>query len=75
MVNNSGRVQIGFIKDTELQVDQELINVNVMGTISMTKSVLQHMIEQNSGHIVVVSSVAGRRSKLFTIIVVLLLLL
>ena len=62
-MNNSGRAQRGMIANTELKVDQELFDLNVMGTISMTKAVLPHMIEQNTGHIVVVSSVAGKFGK------------
>jgi dehydrogenase/reductase SDR family protein 7 len=46
--------------NTEFKVDQELFELNVLGTISLTKVVLPHMIERNAGHIVVVSSLTGK---------------
>ncbi|CAB4007971.1 dehydrogenase reductase SDR family member 7-like [Paramuricea clavata] len=60
LVNNSGRSQRGIIINTEFKVDQELFELNVLGTISLTKVVLPHMIERNAGHIVVVSSLTGK---------------
>ena len=59
-MNNSGRSQRGLAENTERKVDQELFEINVMGTILLTKAVLPHMIERKTGHIVVVSSVAGK---------------
>jgi dehydrogenase/reductase SDR family protein 7 len=49
-----------MIINTEFKVDQELFQLNVLGTISLTKVVLPHMIERNAGHIVVVSSLTGK---------------
>ena len=46
--------------DTELGVDQALLQLNTVGTISMTKSVLPYMVKQGGGSIVVISSVAGK---------------
>lgn len=60
LVNNSGRSQRGFVVDTDLKVDQSMFELNVIGTFSMTKVVLPHMIERKKGHIVVVSSLAGK---------------
>ena len=45
--------------DTELEVDRALLKLNTIGTLSLTKCVLPHMIERGSGRLVVVSSVAG----------------
>lgn len=60
LVNNAGRSQRGGALDTELEVDQTLLQLNTIGTISLTKSVLPHMVDQGNGSIVVISSVAGR---------------
>ena len=63
-MNNSGRSQRGLVVNTEFKVDQELFELNVLGTISLTKAVLPHMIERNAGHIVAVSSVVGKVGRL-----------
>ena len=63
-MNNSGRSQRGMVVNTEFKVDQELFELNVLGTISLTKAVLPHMIERNAGHIVAVSSVVGKVGRL-----------
>ena len=60
LVNNSGRSQRALAVDTELKVDRELFDLNVIGSISLTKVVLLHMVEKKAGHIVVVSSVQGK---------------
>ena len=49
-----------LLKKTSLEVDRALLDLNVVGTISLTKAVLPHMIERHEGQIVVVSSVAGK---------------
>ncbi|XP_028396004.1 dehydrogenase/reductase SDR family member 7-like [Dendronephthya gigantea] len=60
LVNNSGRSQRALAVDTELQVDRDLFDLNVIGQISLTKVVLRDMVKRNDGHIVVVSSVQGK---------------
>lgn len=45
--------------ETSIDVYQGLMELNVLGTISITKQVLPHMTERGSGGIVTVSSIAG----------------
>ncbi|ELT96525.1 hypothetical protein CAPTEDRAFT_143106 [Capitella teleta] len=59
LVNNAGRSQRAMICDTSIEVDQEMINLNVVGQISLTKAILPHMRKRKTGHIVVTSSLAG----------------
>ena len=60
-MNNSGRSQRSLVLDTpSIDVDQAMLDINVIGPISLTKAVLPHMIKQKSGQIVVTSSVAGK---------------
>ena len=59
-MNNGARSQLSFINSTSLEVDSALLDLNVVGTISLTKAVIPHMIECRKGQIVVVSSIAGR---------------
>ena len=59
-MNNAGRSQSALVEKTSLEVDRALLDLNVVGTISLTKAVLPHMIERHEGQIVVVSSIAGK---------------
>ena len=63
LVNNAGRSQRAEATETDLEVDRAVLDLNTIGTISLTKSVLPHMIEQRSGTIVIISSVAGKMGK------------
>ncbi|XP_060083554.1 dehydrogenase/reductase SDR family member 7-like [Ylistrum balloti] len=60
LVNNAGRTNKGEWTTTCLAVDLELLAVNVLGPVSLTRAVLPHMMSRNQGHIVVTSSVAGK---------------
>ena len=63
MVNNGGRGQFGLIRKTSLEVDRAILDLNTVGTISLTKAILPHMIERRKGQIVVLSSLAGKYGK------------
>ena len=45
--------------DTSLDVFKELIELNYLGTVSLTKCVLPHMSERKQGKIVTVNSIVG----------------
>jgi len=60
LINNAGRSQRAWIAETELAVDREMIDLNVIGQVSLTKSVLPHMIKRRSGHVVITSSLAAK---------------
>ena len=62
-MNNAGRSQKSLVEKTSLEVDRALLDLNVVGTISLTKAVLPHMIERHEGQIVVVSSIGGKIGK------------
>ncbi|HSK38276.1 MAG TPA: SDR family oxidoreductase [Arenibaculum sp.] len=59
LVNNGGISQRSLVKDTALEVDRRLIDVNYLGTVALTKAVLPHFLEQGRGHIVTVTSLVG----------------
>ena len=63
MVNNGARGQLGLISKTSLEVDRAILDLNTVGTISLTKAILPHMIERHEGQIVVVSSIGGKFGK------------
>jgi NADP-dependent 3-hydroxy acid dehydrogenase YdfG len=60
LINNAGQGARAFCKDTSMDVYRQVIEVNLMGTIALTKQVLPVMIEQGFGHIVGTASVAGK---------------
>jgi len=66
LVNNAGRSQRAWIIDTELAVDREMIELNTVAPISLTKCVLPHMIARRRGHIAVTSSIAAKISVPFS---------
>lgn len=59
LVNNGGISQRSLIKDTSLEVDRRVMEVNYFGTVALTKALLPSMIERQSGHIAVVTSAVG----------------
>lgn len=59
LVNNGGISQRSLVLETNLDVFKELINTNYIGTVSLTKCVLPHMVERKQGKIVTVNSIAG----------------
>ncbi|MEM6378149.1 MAG: SDR family oxidoreductase [Bacteroidota bacterium] len=62
LINNGGISQRSSVKDTTLAVDKRIFDVNFFGAVAMTKAILPQMLQQNSGRIVVISSVAGKVS-------------
>ena len=63
LVNNAGRSQRAWVIDTPLQIDRDMISLNVVGPVSLTKCVLPHMVARRHGYILVNSSVMGKMRK------------
>jgi short-subunit dehydrogenase len=59
LVNNGGISQRSFAKDTLLDVDKRIMDVNYFGAVALTKNILPHFLKRKSGHLVTVSSVTG----------------
>jgi NADP-dependent 3-hydroxy acid dehydrogenase YdfG len=60
LVNNAGVMLLGPILGSELAHWQRMVDVNVLGLLYCTHAALPIMQQQGSGHIVNISSVAGR---------------
>ena len=60
LFNIGGVSQRSLTKDTAIDVDKRIMNINYFGTIILTKLVLPEMIKNKSGHIAVMSSLAGK---------------
>ncbi|NBU36506.1 MAG: SDR family oxidoreductase [Bacteroidetes bacterium] len=59
LINNAGISQRSLAKDTPFKDELRLIEVDLIGTIALTKAILPEIINQ-SGQIVVISSVMGK---------------
>lgn len=60
LFNNGGLSQRSEASVTPLDVDRRIMEINYFGNIALTKAVLPFMQQQKSGHIVVISSIAGK---------------
>lgn len=60
LINNGGMSQRAEAHATPLEIDRRMMEVNYFGNIALTKAVLPFMMQQKSGHIVVISSIAGK---------------
>jgi short-subunit dehydrogenase len=60
LINNGGLSQRAMAEDTDISIDRQIMEVNFFGTVALTKAVLPVMQKQKSGHIVVMSSIAGK---------------
>ncbi len=59
MLHNGGISQRSLIRETGLEVDRKLMEVNFFGTIALTKALLPHFMSRKSGHFAVISSLVG----------------
>src|SRR3954463_13705961 len=64
LVNNAGVMLLGPILDADIEHWQRMVNVNVLGLLYCTHAALPIMKDQGSGHVVNVSSVAGRVARM-----------
>jgi NAD(P)-dependent dehydrogenase (short-subunit alcohol dehydrogenase family) len=60
LVNNAGFGNVSPVEDTSLADFRSQIETNLFGVIIMTKAVLPYFRERKAGHIVQVTSIAGR---------------
>jgi serine 3-dehydrogenase len=61
LINNAGKAK-GLDKLHEGSVDHwdEMIDTNIKGLLYVTRAVLPHMVERDSGHVINIGSIAGR---------------
>ena len=60
LINNGGYSQRSQTIETPIEIDRQLMEVNYFSYVNLTKAVLPYMKRQKSGHIVVISSIAGK---------------
>lgn len=62
LVNNAGVGVFKPVVDMDVSEFDRMWNVNMRGSFLCTKAVLPYMVKENSGHIVNISSLAGKNS-------------
>lgn len=62
LINNGGISQRSSIIETSIEVDRKLIEVDYLGTIALTKTLLPYFVKKQRGYFVVVSSLMGKFS-------------
>jgi clavulanate-9-aldehyde reductase len=62
LVNNAGVMLLGPIAGAPTDEWRRMIDANVYGVIYCTHAAIGHLVERGGGHVVTVSSVAGRRA-------------
>jgi|ERR1019366_3790995 short-subunit dehydrogenase len=60
LINNGGISQRSLVKDTSVDVDRKIMEVNYIGTVALTKVVLPQFLKQGSGKFVVTTSSVGK---------------
>ena len=59
LINNAGISKIGLFMDTSIEEIEELININMLATMYLSKYVLSHMTSRGKGNIINISSIWG----------------
>jgi len=62
LINNGGISQRSPIIETSIEVDKKLMEIDYLGTVALTKSLLPHFVSNKFGHYVVVTSLMGKFS-------------
>ena len=60
LINNAGLMPLSFVKNLKIDEWDKMVDVNIKGVLYSTASVIPHMLSNKSGHIVNISSIAGR---------------
>jgi 2-hydroxycyclohexanecarboxyl-CoA dehydrogenase len=61
LVNNAGTDQFGFFKDTDEELWQRIVDINLFGVMRATHAVLSGMTERGSGRIVNIASYSAAK--------------
>lgn len=60
LILNAGIAQRSWARDTSVAVDRQLMTINFLGPIALSKALLPSMLVRGQGRLVVISSVMGK---------------
>jgi NADP-dependent 3-hydroxy acid dehydrogenase YdfG len=60
LINNAGLMPLSYFQNGKVEEWEQMIDVNIKGVLYCTSAVIPFMLKEKSGHIVNLSSVAGR---------------
>lgn len=60
LVNNAGISQRSLAIDTDFSVYKRIVDVDLLAPIALTQALLPHLLARGSGHLIMISSVAGK---------------
>jgi NADP-dependent 3-hydroxy acid dehydrogenase YdfG len=60
LINNAGLMPLSYFVNRKVEEWERMIDVNIKGVLYCTSAVIPYMLDKKSGHIVNISSVAGR---------------
>lgn len=62
LINNAGIMLLGNVKNQDPLEWKNMLDTNILGVLNGTKIVLESMIQRNTGTIINVSSIAGKKT-------------
>ena len=60
MLHNAGKSQRARWEYTDLEVDKDVFNLNVFSVVNLSRCIMPHFMERNSGTFALMSSSAGK---------------
>ena len=60
LINNAGLMPLSYFRYGKVEEWEQMVDVNIKGVLYCTSAVVPYMLQQKSGHIINISSVAGR---------------
>merc|ERR1712156_463976 len=60
VIHNAGRSQRARWEHTDIEVDLDLFNLNVFSIVNLSRCIMPHFLERNSGTFALMSSAAGK---------------
>ena len=65
LINNGGVSQRSLIAETDFKVYKQLMDINYLGTVALSKALLPYFVAQKKGHFAVITSVMGKYASPF----------
>jgi len=60
LINNGGQSQRSEAVETDEKTERQLMEINYFSAVNLSKAVLPYMVRNKGGHLVVISSIAGK---------------